>query len=115
MKKNSTSATVGFFRAIGAKNIRSHTQMPDALRARLPESEVVDVADHLNKEEYWGNLSKEELEAMGDKGSELIDTQALTHLACLWYSVNHEEDKDNRALLVLSSDEPAGTSGFLSG
>ena len=64
MKKNSTSATVGFFRAIGAKNIRSHTQMPDALRARLPESEVVDVADHRNKEEYWGKLSKEELEPM---------------------------------------------------
>ena len=50
----------------------------------------------------------------GGKGSELIDTQALTHLACLWYSVNHEEDKDNRALLVLSSDEPAGTSGVFS-
>ena len=52
--------------------------------------------------------------SLGGKGSELIDTQALTHLACLWYSVNHEEDKDNRALLVLSSDEPAGTSGGFS-
>ena len=54
------------------------------------------------------------VDGFGDKGSELIDTPALTHLACLWYSVNHEEDKDNRALLVLSSDEPAGTSGVFS-
>ena len=52
---------------------------------------------------------------VGGKGSELIDTHELTHLACLWYSVNHEEDKDNRALLVLSSDEPVGAPGFLSG
>ena len=51
----------------------------------------------------------------GIKGSELIDTQALTHLACLWYAVNHEEDEENRALPVLSSDEQIGTPGFLSG
>ena len=38
-------------------------------------------------------------------GSELIDTQALTHLACLWYAVNDEADEENRALPVLSSDE----------
>lgn len=52
MKKNSTSETVGFFRAIGAKNIRSSAQVPDALRARLPESEVIEVIDHLNDEKY---------------------------------------------------------------
>ena len=28
------------------------------------------------------------------KGSELIDTPALTHLACLWHAVNHEEDEE---------------------
>ena len=38
---------------------------------------------------------------------------ALTHLACLWYALNHEEDEDNRALLVLSSDEQTGTLGVL--
>ena len=24
----------------------------------------------------------------------LVDTQALTHLACLWHAVNHEEDEE---------------------
>ena len=41
-----------------------------------------------------------------DEGSELIDTHALTHLACLWYAVNDEADEENRAWPVLSSDEP---------
>ena len=27
--------------------------------------------------------------AGGLRGSELIDTRALTHLACLWHAVNH--------------------------
>ena len=30
----------------------------------------------------------------GIKGSELIDTQALTHLVCLWHAVNHKEDEE---------------------
>lgn len=64
MKKKPTSATVEFFRAIGAKNIRSHEQVPDALRARLPELEANEVIDHLNAEKCWGNLSVEELAAM---------------------------------------------------
>ena len=28
------------------------------------------------------------------KGLELIDTQALIHLTCLGYAVNHEEDEE---------------------
>ena len=31
---------------------------------------------------------------IAEKGSELIDTQALTHLACLGYAVHHEEDEE---------------------
>ena len=46
--------------------------------------------------------------------SELIDTQALTHMACLWYAVNDEADEENRALPVLSSDQSPGTPGILS-
>ena len=29
-----------------------------------------------------------------DKRVGLVDTQALTHLACLWHAVNHEEDEE---------------------
>lgn len=60
MKKKPTSATVEFFRTIGAKNIRSHEQLPDALRAKLPELEANEVIDHLNAEKCWGNLSEED-------------------------------------------------------
>ena len=53
-----------------------------------------------------GPVHAPEGRARQDEGSELIDTQALTHLACLWYAVNDEADEENRALPVLSSDEP---------
>ena len=57
------------------------------------------VMRHAN--ETWELVTKAE-----DEGSELINTQALTHLACLWYAVNDEADEENQALPVLSSDEP---------
>ena len=33
-------------------------------------------------------------EAQADKRVVLVDTQALTHLACLGYAVHHEEDEE---------------------
>ena len=32
-------------------------------------------------------------EAQADKRVGLVDTQTLTHLACLWHAVNHEGDE----------------------
>mgnify|MGYP001776482039 CR=1 FL=1 len=75
----------------------------DAARPLIVFNDDVDVVmlvmRHAN--ETWELVTKAE-----DEGSELIDTQALTHLACLWYAVNDEADEENRALPVLSSDEP---------
>ena len=33
-------------------------------------------------------------QTQADKRVVLVDTQALTHLACLWHAVNHEEDEE---------------------
>lgn len=64
--KNNVSATIEFFRALKAKNLRSRSQVLDILRTRLPEPEVKAVIEHINEEKYWGNFTKEEFESMED-------------------------------------------------
>ena len=62
----------------------------DAARPLIVFNDDVDVVmlvmRHAN--ETWELVTKAE-----DEGSELIDTHALTHVACLSYAVNDEADE----------------------